>query len=505
MKPPSFHRTSPSVQSRRFIHGHSTDRTALAAVARKAMIERGLEPDFPQAALRELASIKKPALAGDGISDLRDRLWSSIDNDDSRDLDQLTVAEQLDGDRIRILVAVADVDALVHKGSALDAHAACNTTSVYTPGAIFPMLPLGLSTDLTSLNEDHDRIAMVVDMVFEADGSLSGSDIYRGLVRNRAKLAYHAVGAWLQGEGLAPQRIPATAGLEANLRLQDAVAQRLVELRHRNGSLSLETIEPQAIFTDDVLSDLDLDRKNRATQLIEDFMIAANGVIAVYLKSKGFPSLRRVLRSPERWQRIVRLAAGFGDQLPNAPDAVALEAFLSRRRSADPERFPDLSLAVVKLIGRGEYDLYSPGGTPPGHFGLAVQDYTHSTAPNRRFPDLITQRLVKAALAHGPLPYSNSELKELAQHCTEREDAASKVERQVRKSAAALLLSHRIGERFEAIVTGASAKGTWVRLFHPPIEGRLEHGFEELEVGERVHVELIHTDFDRGYIDFARD
>ncbi len=367
------------------------------------------------------------------------------------------------------------------------------------------MLPLGLSTDLTSLNEDQDRIAMVIDMVFEADGSLSGSDIYRGLVRNRAKLAYHAVGAWLAGEGPAPQRIQQTPGLDANLRLQDAVAQRLAGLRHRHGALGLETIEPQATFEGDVLSDLDLDQKNRATQLIEDFMIAANGVIAVYLKSRGCPSLRRVLRSPERWQRIVRLAAGFGDQLPNAPDAAALETFLERRRLAAPEKFPDLSLAVVKLIGRGEYVLYSPGGVTPGHFGLAVRDYTHSTAPNRRFPDLITQRLVKATLANGSSPYAIPELTELARHCTEREDAASKVERQVRKSAAALLLSRRIGERFEAIVTGASAKGTWVRLFHPPIEGRLEQGFQGLDVGERVHVKLIHTDFERGFIDFARE
>jgi len=469
------------------------------------MVERGLEPDFGPAAMKEADSFKAPAVAGEGVRDLRDRLWASIDNDDSRDLDQLTVAEALAGDRIRILVAVADVDALVHKGSALDAHAACNTTSIYTPGAIFPMLPLRLSTDLTSLNEGQDRIAFVIDMIFEADGSLTDPNIYRALVRNCAKLAYHAVGAWLAGEGPTPRAISQTPGLDANLRLQDSVAQRLVEVRHRRGALSLETIEPQATFDGDVLSNLDVDPKNRATQLIEEFMVAANGVIAVYLKTKGCPSLRRVLRSPERWQRIVRLAAGYGDRLPDAPDAVALEAFLNRRRTADPEKFPDVSLAVVKLIGRGEYDLFLPGGVPPGHFGLAVQDYTHSTAPNRRFPDLITQRLLKGVMAGAPAPYSIPELQQLAQHCTESEDAASKVERQVRKSAAALLLSHRIGEKFDSIVTGASAKGTWVRLFHPPIEGRLERGFKGLEVGDRVHVKLIHTDFARGFIDFARD
>jgi len=298
------------------------------------MVERGLEPDFPQAALKELTAITAPAGGGEGIRDLRELLWASIDNDDSRDLDQLTVAEALDGGRVRILVAVADVDALVQKGSALDGHAACNTTSIYTPGAMFPMLPLGLSTNLTSLNEGQERVAMVVDMVFEADGALTGSDVYRGLVRNRAKLAYNAVGAWLAGEGAVPQRVQETPGLDANLRLQDAVAQRLAGMRHEHGALSLETIQPQASFDGDTLSDLDQDQKNRATQLIEDFMIAANGVIALYLKAKGCPSLRRVLKSPERWQRIVSLAAGFGDRLPDAPDALALEGFLTRRRAA---------------------------------------------------------------------------------------------------------------------------------------------------------------------------
>ena len=438
--------------------GKSTDRATLAAIARQAMIERGLEPDFPPAALQELAAIGGPAGATDDVRDLRDRLWASIDNDDSRDLDQLTVAESLAGGRVRILVAVADVDALVRKDSAIDGHASRNTTSVYTPAAIFPMLPEALSTDLTSLNEDQDRIAVVADMVFEADGSLATSDLYRARVRNHAKLAYRSVAAWLDGEGAAPRRIVEIPGLDENLRLQDSVAQRLVELRHRHGALSLETIEAKAVFDGDVLSDLDLDRKNRAKQLIEDFMIAANGVTATYLESKRFPSLRRVLRSPERWDRIAQLASGFGDRLPNEPDAVALEAFLARRRKADPEKFPDLSLAVVKLIGRGEYALDLPGGEPPGHFGLAVKDYTHSTAPNRRFPDLITQRLLKAAMAGAPLPYTIPELAELAKHCTEREDDATKVERRVRKSAAALLLSGRIGESFDAIVTGASAE-----------------------------------------------
>ena len=402
-------------------------------------------------------------------------------------------------------MAIADVDALVRKGSAIDAHAARNTTSVYTPAAIFPMLPEALSTDLTSLNEEQDRTAMVVEIVFEANGSPASSDLYRARVRNHAKLAYHSVGMWLEGKGVAPARLGTIPGLDENLRLQDRIAQRLADLRHRHGALNLETLEPRAVFSGDAISNLDLEPKNRATQLIEDFMIAANGATAAYLASKKFPSLRRVLRSPERWGRIVELASGFGIQLPAEPDAAALEAFLERRRQADLEKFPDLSLSVGKLIGRGEYVLDLPGGEPPGHFGLAVKNYTHSTAPNRRFPDLISQRLLKAAMAGAELPYTLAELAELAKHCTEREDAATKVERRVRKSAAALLLSARIGNRFDSIVTGASPKGTWVRILLPPTEVRLEHGFQGLDVGDHIRVKLIHTDVERGFIDFARD
>jgi VacB/RNase II family 3'-5' exoribonuclease len=483
----------------------TNDRATLATIARKVMVARGLEPDFPPAAQQELAAICSPAAATDDVRDLRDRLWASIDNDDSRDLDQLTVAEALPGGQVRILVAIADVDALVRKGSALDGHAARNTTSVYTPAAIFSMLPVELSTDLTSLNENQDRIAVVIDMVFDADGTLATSDLYRAHVRNHAKLAYRSVAAWLQGEASAPARIPEVPGLDENLRLQDSIAQRLLSLRHRHGALSLETIETKAHFDGDLLAQLDPTRKNRATQLIEDFMIAANGVTATYLAAKGFPSLRRVLRSPERWERIVQLASSFGESLPKEPDAVALETFLMRRRQANPEKFPDLSLAVVKLIGRGEYAVDLPGAESPGHFGLAVREYTHSTAPNRRFPDLITQRLLKAAMAGGSLPYTLPELKDLAQHCTTQEDAATKVERQVRKSAEALLLSEKKGERFEAIVTGASPKGTWVRIFQPPVEGRLEQGFQGLDVGDHIRVKLVHTDVERGFIDFVRD
>ena len=483
----------------------ATDRATLSDIAHRAMVERGLEPDFSALALKELARIDRPAPANLAARDLRDKLWASIDNDDSLDLDQLTYAEALGNDRVRVLVAIADVDTLVHKGSALDSHAARNTTSVYTPAAIFPMLPEKLSTGLTSLNEGQDRIAMVADMIFEANGTLSASEFYPASVRNHAKLAYLGTAAWLSGKSAANPKLAEVQGLGENLRLQDSVAQLLLSVRHRHGALSLQTIEPRAVFSGDKLSNLQIDPKNRAQQLIEDFMIAANGATATFLASKNFPSLRRVLKSPERWDRIVQLAAGMDEKLPPEPDAVALEAFLERRQKADPEKFPDVSLAVVKLIGRGEYTLDPPGGPAPGHFGLAVKDYTHSTAPNRRFPDLLTQRLLKAALAGRPLPYTLPELEALAKHCTEREDDASKVERRVRKSAAALLLSDRIGERFDAIVTGAAAKGTWVRLLQLPAEGRLEQGFQGVDVGDHIQVKLIHTDVQLGFIDFVRE
>jgi len=496
--PSTYNGTKPALPAK------ATDRATLAAIARQVMIGRGFEPDFSPAAQHELAAITGPAPATGPLRDLRNLLWASIDNDDSRDLDQLTVAEALPGGQVRILVAVADVDALVPKGSALDGHAARNTTSIYTPAVIFPMLPAGLSTDLTSLNEDQDRMALVADLVFQADGTLAASELYRAQVHNRAKLAYNSVAAWLTGAGPAPRRIAETPGLDENLRLQDRVAQQLTGLRHRHGALSLQTLEAQTRFAGDELASLELDRTNRATQLIEEFMVAANAATALYLAAKHFPSLRRVLRDPERWARIVQLAADLGEKLPAAPDAVALEGLLTRQRAAAPEKFADLSLAVIKLIGRGEYALDLPGGAAPGHFALAVKDYAHSTAPNRRFPDLITQRLLKAAMAGAPLPYAIPELTALAKHCTEQEDAATKVERQVNKSAAALLLSGRIGAQFDAIVTGAADKGTWVRVYQPPTEGRLTAGFKDLKVGDRVRVQLLHTDVQRGFIDFGR-
>ena len=478
-------------------------RSILKSIARRAMLERGLLPEFSLQARAELDGIRGRATrAEQSTRDLQNLIWCSIDNDASRDLDQLTVAEAMPGGAAKILVAIADVDALVKKQSALDAHAQHNTTSVYTAAEIFPMLPEKLSTDLTSLNYESDRLAIVVEMIIAEDGSLQSSDIYGATVRNRAKLAYNSVAGWLDGSGPMPQVIGTVDGLDENLRLQDRVAQKLKALRHVHGALNLETIEARPVFDGDELKDLEAERKNRAKEIIEDFMIAANGVAARYLASKMFPSLRRVVRTPKRWDRIIELASDHGFTLPQKPDSKALEQFLITAKAADPLRFTDLSLTVIKLMGAGEYVVELPGGSAAGHFGLAVKDYAHSTAPNRRYPDLITQRLLKAAMEGSSLPYENHELQALATHCTQEEDAAKKVERQVGKSAAAMLLESRIGERFDGIVTGASDKGTWVRLLHPPIEGRLVSGFGGVDVGHRLRVELIHTDVERGYIDF---
>jgi VacB/RNase II family 3'-5' exoribonuclease len=467
------------------------------------MTDRGLWPDFSRDALAELELLRQPAPAP-ALADLRSLPWVSIDNDDSRDLDQLSVAEELSQGAVRIRVSVADVDALVEDGSTIDAHARHNTTSVYTAAQVFPMLPEKLSTDLTSLNEGEDRAAMVVDMVIEQDGRLQASDVYRAAVHNHAKLAYDAVAAGLEGQTPMPGRAGDSAELARQLRVQDAVAQKLRRLRYERGALELETIEPKPLFDGDRLVGLRVEKKNRARELIEDFMIAANGVTARFLADRGVTALRRVVRSPERWQRIVKVAGEQGERLPPEPDGRALEEFLARRRRADPLRFPDLSLVIIKLMGSGEYVVEGPGKTPAGHFGLAVKDYAHSTAPNRRYPDLITQRLLKAALAGGKSPYPAADLEALAQHCTEMEDAADKVERQVRKSAAALLLEHRLGQRFDGVVTGVSEKGTWVRVFDPPVEGKLAQGWEGLEVGDRVRLKLISTDVERGFIDFVR-
>ncbi len=486
-------------------HELNSHRSLLQWIARREMLSRGLLPDFSPRALEELNAIQGLAVKAEGtVRDQRHLTWCSIDNDDSRDLDQLTVAEALDNGAVRVFVAVADVDALVKKDSAIDDHARQNTTSVYTEARIFPMLPEKLSTDLTSLNYAADRHAIVIEMEIGPEGSLRRSDIYSALVRNRAKLAYISVAEWLEGRAPAPDAVRETDGLAENLLLQDRAAQAMKAFRHEHGALTLETVEARIVFDADELKDVDADRGNRAQDIIENFMIGANGVTSRYLAAGNLPSLRRVVKTPKRWDRIVELAAEKRFTLPGEPSSKALENFLVRQKAADPTGFPDLSLSVIKLMGPGEYAVQLPDSPVQGHFGLAVRDYAHSTAPNRRYPDVITQRLLKAALSGRDLPYGHDELEILAKHCTEKENAAKKVERQVRKSAAAMLLEHRIGERFDAVVTGAADKGTWVRLLHPPIEGRLVNGFENADVGDRLRVQLVHTDVDRGHVDFKR-
>jgi VacB/RNase II family 3'-5' exoribonuclease len=492
-------------------HTDQQHRAILESIARKAMIERGLLPDFSAKALAALGKIQGAARAedesiagGPAIRDLTSLAWCSIDNDDSRDLDQLTLSEVLPGDRVRVYVAIADVDALVGSGGAIDEHAGHNTISVYTPAKIFPMLPERLSTDLTSLAFEEERLAIVVAMVIGTDGAAQSSELFRARVRNHAKLTYNGVAAWLEGHGAAPAGIARVNGLADNLHVQDRIAQSLKALRHVHGALSLGTIEAKPIFMGNQVHALESEQRNRAKEIIEDFMIAANGVTARYLAAQKFPSIRRVVRTPKRWDRIVALAQENGFKLSEVPDSIALDRFLVKRNAEDPLRFPDLSLAVIKLLGAGEYVAERIGEEAPGHFGLAVRDYAHSTAPNRRYADLITQRLVKAAIAGRPTPYTFEQLDVLARHLTEEEDAANKVERQVGKSAAALLLESRIGEKFDAIITGASAKGTWARLLSMPVDGRIVEGFPGVDVGNRIRVQLVSADVERGFIDFKK-
>lgn len=488
---------------------HTYHRSILKDIAHRAMLERGLLPDFSPEVLAELERLQIPtapesgqAEGPNGLRDMRNLLWASIDNDDSRDLDQLTVAEAMPSGKVKILVAIADVDSCVKNGSAIDQHARNNTTSVYTAAEIFPMLPEKVSTDITSLNFNEDRLSIVVEMVVSADGLLENSKIYRAWVHNHAKLAYNSVAAWLENDGAIPEAIVATPGLAENLQLQDQVTKSMKNFRHIHGALSLETIEAKPVFDGDQIRTLEIQEKNRAKQIIEDFMIAANGVTARYLSASKFPSIRRVVGVPKRWDRIVEIAAEHKYGLPETPNSKSLEEFLVKQKAADPLRFPDLSLAVIKLLGSGEYIAELPEEDASGHFGLAVKDYSHSTAPNRRYPDLLTQRLLKAAVEGKPAPYNKDDLDELAAYCTEAEDAATKVERRVAKSAAALLLQSRIGEQFDSIVTGASEKGTWVRVLTVPVEGKLINGFEGVDVGDRIRVKLVSVDVQQGFIDF---
>jgi exoribonuclease-2 len=476
------------------------DISALTRISDAHMREFGMRSELSRPAQRELDGITRAA--GDAFTrDLTALPWCSIDNDDSRDLDQLNVGIAWPDGSTQIMIAIADVDASVPKGSKLDEHAAHNSASVYTSAKIYPMLPDRLSTDLTSLGPDVDRLAVVIEMRVSADGRVLDGDVFRATVRNKAKLAYDAVAAWLDGEAPMPEPIGRVQGLADDIRLQDAVAQRLKARRNKQGALNFESIEARAVFDGNVIADLVAQEDNRARELIEEFMIAANGVVARFLAAKGFPSLRRVVRTPKRWGAIVDLAASYGTRLPNQPDPRALNRFLHEQQALDPIRFPDLSLSVVKLMGAGEYVAERVAGEGSGHFGLAVRDYAHSTAPNRRYPDLVTQRLLKAALSGKRSPYSVRELDAIASHCSGREESIKKIERQVEKSAAALLLQDRVGERFDGVVSGLSEFGAWVRLLDPPVEGRLSEA-GGVTSGQAVHVELLRADVTRGFVDF---
>ena len=490
------------------MHSTKTLHFDLVAAAHTEMIEQGFQPDFPAGTDTELAAIKAhPELpSAPGAQDLRSLLWSSIDNDTSKDLDQIEWAEQLPDGRIRVLIGVADVDVRVPRSSLLDKHAQSETTSVYTGVKVFPMLPADLSEGITSLNENEDRVALVIEYAVDSSGAVSDGKAYRGLVRNRAQLAYNGVGAWLEGRGPAPAKVAANADLAAQLKLQDKAAQSMLGSRFQHGALDLETIETHPVMQADQAVDITKLEKNRATSLIEEFMVAANGVIARTFEDARVASIRRIVRTPKRWDRIVEVANGLGTKLPDQPDSKALNDFLLAEKQKDPDHFPDLSLTIIKLMGPGEYVLVKPGETSPGHFGLAVQDYTHSTAPNRRFPDVVTQRLLKAWIAKASQPYSEGDLNAIAQRCTQMEDAARKVERSMEKRIAAVVLHPRIGQTFNAIVTGVTPHGTFVRAIDPHVEGMLVNAGKpgsKLDVGDKLTVKLVNTDPQRGYIDFA--
>ncbi|HTW57638.1 MAG TPA: RNB domain-containing ribonuclease [Terriglobales bacterium] len=483
----------------------ATSHFDLQSAAREIMQRYGFEPDFPPQVPEQLANLKAhpPQIAVTAsVRDLRHLLWSSIDNDTSRDLDQIEVAERDSNGDAKIMIGIADVDAFVSRQTPIDQHAARETTTVYAGVSIFPMLPEELSTGKTSLLENQDCLGVVVEFVVDASGSLKSSDVYRALVRNKAQLQYNSLGAWLEGKSPAPVKVAASTELQTQLKLQDEVAHKLRDKRYQHGALNLQTDEIQAVLLGDQVIDVEKQQRNHATELIEDFMIAANGVVARKLEKVS--SLRRIVRTPKRWDRIVQLAAAKGEKLPAQPDSKALNEFLLRRKAADPDHFADLSLAVIKLIGPGEYVLERAGDVAPGHFGLAVQDYTHSTAPNRRFADVVSQRILKALLSGQPNPYTDAELTEIAANCTEKGDAARKVERQMSKRLAAVAMQKRIGEVFDAIVTGVTDGGTFVRVFQPHIEGLLCEGQHGLDVGDRLRAKLIRADVQKGYIDFAR-
>jgi len=474
----------------------------LNAAALQTVSDNGFHPDFPPEITAELNALVTVTIPG--VVDLRHLLWSSIDNDTSRDLDQIEAAEQLNDGRVRVLVGIADVDSYVRQGSALDTHAQAETTTVYAQVRTFPMPPEKLSTGLTSLLENADRAAAITEYIVGTNGEVTDVRCYPALVSNKAQLTYNAVGPWPEGTGAAPQKVSASSELATQLRLQNIAAQRLLEARHRLGALSFERTETTPVIEHGQVTGLLAAPKNAAGMLIENFMVAANEAIAQTFERKGISSIRRVVSKPVRWDRIVELARRSGDALPAEPDVKALNEFLLKRKQADPEHYADLSLSVIKLLGPGEYKLQRPGDEDGGHFSLAAHDYTHSTAPNRRFADLVAQRILKAMWAGSAQPYADDELNAIAAHCTEREDAARKVERTMQKRIAAVAMAGKVGRTFLAIATGVSEKGTFVRVLDPPMEGRLTQGTGGVDVGDKLEVRLTRTDPARGFIDFAK-
>ena len=474
----------------------------LTILADQVMKERGLLFEFSQEVLTQANETNNPAPLSENYVDLRSLLWCSIDNDDSQDLDQLTYGEKKDKNKHTLWIAIADVTELISKGSPVDIHAQTNTTSVYTPGKIFTMIPEKFSYNLTSLNENEDRVAMVVKIEINENGEIESSSIFQAIVHNYAKLTYNSIGDWLEGKISLPEKVKKIDGLEKVLKTQNEAAQILRKRRHELGSLTLHSSEARVKIKSEDQITIKISPHNLAHQLIEEFMIATNQCMVQHFNDAKIASLRRVVRVPKNWPRIVEVANSFGEQLPEQPNSKALDEFLVKRLKADPDTFPDLSLTIIKLLGRGEYIVENDKDKPVGHFGLAVSNYTHSTAPNRRFPDVITQRQYKAFLRKEKAPYSLEELYHLAKFCTQQEDAATKVERQVNKSAAALVLSPRIGENFKGIITGINDQGIWVRIFEPAVEGKIVKTFEKLHVGDKVTVELKYVNVKKGFIDF---
>ncbi|HIJ06065.1 MAG: Exoribonuclease II [Methanomicrobiales archaeon 53_19] len=478
----------------------------LRKLADEAMERYGFSPKFPKNVLSEVERLNDEIIPEERRSarDLRSILWISIDNHDTMDIDQIQFCERGPDDEILVKIAIADVDHLVGKGSATDRHAAKHGTSIYTGVVTYPMLPVRLSEDITSLHPKKDKLAVVIEYAVLSDGSIRHGEIYPAIVRNKAKLVYEVVGEWLENQGVFPYEDLDIPALPEQLLLQHEAAQKMKAERAKQGFLDLETIEASPVMVEGSVTGLVIQQESPAHSLIEEFMISANRTLVARLNERSYPMIQRIVRTPRNWQGIVEEAASYHYRLPADPDVQALASFLIAMKKKDPESFPDLSLTIVKLMGPGEYVAIAPDEDSVGHFALAVTDYTHGTAPNRRYVDIIIQRLIKASLKTQPAPYDIDELTMLAQHLSASEKAAKKVERFMRKAAGAVLLRDRVGETFRGLVTGASEKGTYARIIDPPVEGRVVKNEDGLKVGQRVQVRLLNTDPEKGFIDFER-